>query len=276
MGLILEGDDYVILSDILGDEDALGDMDFKVAGTKNGITALQMDIKIEGINRDIVAKAINQANKGRLHILNEMAKTLDKSRDEINSNAPTIKTIKISKNKIGELIGPGGKNIKAICEKTGAKIDIAEDGTVNIAATDGDMLKEALAMVELTSFEPELNQIYEGKVVKLLDFGAFVNFRGRDGLVHISEIASERVENINDVLKIDDLVKVKFIGIDNKGRVKLSIKQVLIGDSDESASASKAKIAADDKPKQSKKKKESQQQSKDSSKSKVERKKYVL
>ena len=227
MGLIKEDSNYVILSDILGDEDHLGDMDFKVAGTKDGITSLQMDIKITSITSDIMKEALVQAKEGRLHILDEMAKAIDKSRDSISDYAPTITTIQVHKDKIREVIGKGGAVIREITEKTGAKIEINDLGLVSIAAVDGESGQAAIDWINSIVEEPEIGKIYEGKVVKLMDFGAFVNFMGsRDGLVHISQLKNERVEKVSDVVKEGDVVKVKVLDIDGRGKVKLSMKEV--------------------------------------------------
>ena len=227
MGLIKEDSNYVILSDILGDEDHLGDMDFKVAGTKDGITSLQMDIKITSITSDIMKEALVQAKEGRLHILDEMAKAIDKSRDSISDYAPTITTIQVHKDKIREVIGKGGAVIREITEKTGAKIEINDVGLVSIAAVDGESGQAAIDWINSIVEEPEIGKIYEGKVVKLMDFGAFVNFMGsRDGLVHISQLKNERVEKVSDVVKEGDVVKVKVLDIDGRGKVKLSMKEV--------------------------------------------------
>ncbi len=227
MGLIKEDDGFVVLSDILGDEDHLGDMDFKVAGTEAGITALQMDIKITSITEEIMQQALAQARDGRLHILEEMAKALPVARTEVNVNAPRITIINIPKEKIREVIGTGGKVIREICETTGAKVDIEDDGTIKVAAVDGRASQEAIDWIRAIVAEPELGHIYTGKVVKLVDFGAFVNFLGsRDGLVHISELSSDRPARVADVLKQGDMVKVKVLGFDDRGKVKLSMKQV--------------------------------------------------
>ena len=227
MGLIKEKDDYAILSDILGDEDHLGDMDFKVAGTKEGITALQMDIKITSITKEIMEKALTQALDGRIKILSEMDKAIKSSRKELNSNAPQIQVIKIDPSKIKDVIGSGGKVIKSITEETGAKIDIEDDGTIKIASTDSEGGKLALEKIENITAEPELNEIYTGTVVKIMDFGAFVNFMGsKDGLVHISELSDKRVGRTTDVVKVGDKVTVKVIGFDNRGKIKLSMKEL--------------------------------------------------
>ena len=227
MGLIKEDKDFAVLTDILGDEDHLGDMDFKVAGTKDGITALQMDIKITSITKEIMEKALSQALDGRIKILSEMDKAITSSRKELNSNAPQITTIKIDPAKIKDVIGSGGKVIKSITEETGAKIDIDDDGTIKIASTDAEGGKLALEKVENITAEPELNEIYTGTVVKTMDFGAFVNFMGsKDGLVHISELTDRRVRRTTDVVKVGDKVKVKVIGFDNRGKIKLSMKSL--------------------------------------------------
>jgi polyribonucleotide nucleotidyltransferase len=227
MGLIKEEDGFVVLSDILGDEDHLGDMDFKVAGSESGVTALQMDIKITSITEEIMRQALAQARDGRLHILEEMAKALPSARTEVNVNAPRITIINIPKEKIREVIGTGGKVIREICETTGAKVDIEDDGTIKVAAVDGRAGQAAIDWIRGIVAEPEVGQIYTGRVVKLVDFGAFVNFLGsRDGLVHISELSSGRPQRVGDVVKQGDTVKVKVLGFDDRGKVKLSMKQV--------------------------------------------------
>jgi polyribonucleotide nucleotidyltransferase len=227
MGLIKEADSFAVLSDILGDEDHLGDMDFKVAGTESGITALQMDIKITSITEEIMRIALDQARDGRLHILNEMSKAIIQAREEVSDNAPRITTISIPRDKIREVIGTGGKVIREICEVTGAKVDIEDDGTVKVAAVDGEAGQRAVDWINSIVAEPEVGKIYEGKVVKTVDFGAFVNFLGsRDGLVHISELRPERVPSVEDVVKVGDMVKVKVLGIDDRGKVKLSMRAV--------------------------------------------------
>ena len=227
MGLIKDDDDYAVLSDILGDEDHLGDMDFKVAGTEDGITSLQMDIKITSITEEIMKVALAQARDGRLHILDEMAKGLGAARQDISENAPRITMIKIPKDKIREVIGPGGKMIREICEVTGTKIDLDDDGTVKVAAVDQKATEAAIEWIRNITAEPEIGAIYTGKVVKTVDFGAFVNFMGsKDGLVHISELAPERVGKTTDIINVGDEVKVKLIGIDDRGKVKLSLKAV--------------------------------------------------
>ena len=227
MGLIKEGDKFAVLTDILGDEDHLGDMDFKVAGTADGITSLQMDIKITSITEEIMKVALGQARDGRMHVLDEMAKALSAPRDNISDNAPRITVIKINKDKIREVIGPGGKMIREICETTGTKIDIEDDGTVKVAAVDQKATEAAIRWIKGITAEPEIGALYTGKVVKTVDFGAFVNFMGsRDGLVHISELAPHRVGKTTDVVNVGDEVKVKLIGIDERGKVKLSMKAV--------------------------------------------------
>jgi polyribonucleotide nucleotidyltransferase len=227
MGLIKEDSDFAVLSDILGDEDHLGDMDFKVAGTETGVTALQMDIKITSITEEIMTIAVNQAREGRLHILDEMAKALTEARSELSKHAPQIVTLIIPKDKIREVIGTGGKVIREIVETTGCKIDIEDDGTVKVAATDAAAIEKAVKIIKGITAEPELSAVYEGKVVKTADFGAFVNFMpGKDGLVHISELADRRVEKTTDVVNEGDTVKVQVIGFDERGKIKLSLKRV--------------------------------------------------
>ncbi|HUR43477.1 MAG TPA: polyribonucleotide nucleotidyltransferase, partial [Aestuariivirga sp.] len=227
MGLIKEGDRFAVLSDILGDEDHLGDMDFKVAGTSNGVTALQMDIKITGITEEIMKVALWQAKDGRMHILEKMAEALEKARPGLGEHAPRIETLKIPTDKIREVIGTGGKVIREIVEKTGAKIDIQDDGTIKVASASGTAIAAALKWIKGIVSEPELGEIYDGKVVKVVDFGAFVNFFGaKDGLVHVSELAPRRVNKVSDVVNEGDAVKVKLLGFDNRGKVRLSMKQV--------------------------------------------------
>lgn len=227
MGLIKEDDDFAVLSDILGDEDHLGDMDFKVAGTAEGVTSLQMDIKITSITEEIMKVALGQARDGRLHILDEMGKVMGTAREGVSENAPRITQLQINKDKIREVIGPGGKVIREICEETGAKIDIEDDGTVRVAAVDESAGKAAIDWIKSIVAEPEVGALYTGKVVKVVDFGAFVNFMGgKDGLVHISELANERVGQVTDVVNEGDEVKVKLIGIDDRGKVKLSMRCV--------------------------------------------------
>jgi polyribonucleotide nucleotidyltransferase len=227
MGLIKEEDQFAVLSDILGDEDHLGDMDFKVAGTDRGITSLQMDLKIASITSEIMRIALDQAHAGRIHILGEMARAIDSSREAVSSNAPRITVINIPKDKIREVIGTGGKVIREITEVTGAKIDIEDDGTIKVAAVDASAAQAAIDWIRGIVAEPEVGVIYTGKVVKIMEFGAFVNFLGsRDGLVHISELASQRVKQTSDVVAVGDQVKVKVLGIDDRGKVKLSMKAV--------------------------------------------------
>jgi polyribonucleotide nucleotidyltransferase len=227
MGLILEDKRYAVLSDILGDEDHLGDMDFKVAGTEEGITALQMDIKIAGITEEIMKVALGQAKGGRLHILGEMAKALTQARAELGEHAPRIETFKIPTDKIREVIGTGGKVIREIVEKTGAKVNIEDDGTVKVASANGEQIKAAINWIKSIASDPEVGTIYDGTVVKVMDFGAFVNFFGsKDGLVHISQLAANRVNNVKDVVKEGDKVKVKLLGFDDRGKTRLSMKVV--------------------------------------------------
>ncbi|THD49360.1 MAG: polyribonucleotide nucleotidyltransferase [Bradyrhizobium sp.] len=227
MGLILEGDRFAVLSDILGDEDHLGDMDFKVAGTTEGVTSLQMDIKIAGITEEIMKVALAQARDGRLHILGEMGKAISGARSELGEFAPRIETLKIPTDKIREVIGTGGKVIREIVEKTGAKINIEDDGTVKVASSDGAKIKAAINWIKGIAAEPEVGQVYDGTVVKTMEFGAFVNFFGsRDGLVHISQLGKGRVAKTTDVVKEGDKVKVKLMGFDDRGKVKLSMRVV--------------------------------------------------
>ena len=227
MGLILEDDGHAVLSDILGDEDHLGDMDFKVAGTEEGITSLQMDIKITGITRDIMEAALEQAKGGRMHILGEMAKALDTARGELSGNAPRIETLQVPRDKIRDIIGTGGKVIREMVEVTGAKINVEDDGTVKISSSDPEAITAARKMIDGIIAEPEVGVIYDGKVVKTVDFGAFVNFIGnRDGLVHISELTDGRVAKVTDVINEGDTVKVKVLAIDDRGKVRLSMRVV--------------------------------------------------
>ncbi|HEX3810352.1 MAG TPA: polyribonucleotide nucleotidyltransferase [Rhizomicrobium sp.] len=227
MGLIKEGDRFAVLSDILGDEDHLGDMDFKVAGTDGGITALQMDIKISGITEEIMKVALDQAKGGRMHILGEMNKAIGHAREELGEHAPRIEQIKIPVDKIRDVIGSGGKVIREIVEKTGAKINVEDDGTIKIASADGESIKAALKWIKGITAEPEVGEIYDGKIVKVMDFGAFVNFFGpKDGLVHVSELAAQRVNKPSDVVSEGQAVKVKLLGFDDRGKVRLSMKQV--------------------------------------------------
>jgi polyribonucleotide nucleotidyltransferase len=227
MGLILEDQRFAVLSDILGDEDHLGDMDFKVAGTAKGVTSLQMDIKIAGITEEIMRVALTQARDGRLHILGEMAKAIATARAELGEHAPRIEVFSIPTDKIREVIGTGGKVIREIVEKTGAKVDISDDGTVKVASASGDSIKAAINWIKSIASDPEVGQIYDGTVVKVMDFGAFVNFFGsRDGLVHISQLAQRRVQKTTDIVKEGDKVKVKLLGFDERGKVRLSMKIV--------------------------------------------------
>ena len=228
MGLIKEGEDFSVLSDILGDEDHLGDMDFKVAGTKNGITSLQMDIKIDGITFEIMEQALKQAKEGRIHILDEMNKALSKSRDSVGKHTPKMEKITVDKKDIATVIGKGGATIREIVEKSGAKVDVNDEGEVTVAAPDEESRNKAMQMIKDLTAKAELNKIYNGKVMKIMEFGAFVNFLGKqDGLVHISELADKRVAKVTDVVKEGDDVKVKVIGFD-RGKVKLSIKQAAL------------------------------------------------
>jgi polyribonucleotide nucleotidyltransferase len=225
MGLIIEGGKYEILSDIMGEEDHLGDMDFKVAGTVNGITALQMDIKVTSVTFEIIEKAVAQAKTGRLHILEEMSKGLKTHRSELNENAPKMTTIAIPKDKIREVIGSGGKVIREIIEKTGTKIDIDDDGNVTVSAQNSSSMEEALAIISGIALDPVFGAVYKAKVVKIMDFGAFVNFYGsKEGLVHVSEMSDKRVEKVTDVMNEGDELEVKFLGYDNRGRAKLTMK----------------------------------------------------
>jgi polyribonucleotide nucleotidyltransferase len=225
MGLIKEGNDFAVLSDILGDEDHLGDMDFKVAGTEKGVTSLQMDIKITGITEEIMRIALDQARDGRLHILGEMGKALGSSRSELGEHAPRIETIKIPTDKIREVIGSGGSVIRSIVEESGAKIDISDDGTVKVAAAKRESIEAALDRIKAITSEPEVGTIYKGKVVKIMDFGAFVNFFGaKDGLVHISQLAQGRPATVGEVVKEGQEVYVKLLGFDDRGKTRLSMK----------------------------------------------------
>ncbi|UTD27148.1 polyribonucleotide nucleotidyltransferase [Bradyrhizobium sp. WD16] len=227
MGLILEGSRYAVLSDILGDEDHLGDMDFKVAGTEKGVTSLQMDIKIAGITEEIMKVALGQAREGRVHILGEMAKALNAARAELGEHAPRIEVFQIPTDKIREVIGTGGKVIREIVEKTGAKVNIEDDGTVKVASANGEAIRAAIKWIKSIASDPEVGQIYDGTVVKVMEFGAFVNFFGpKDGLVHISQLAPNRVQKTSDVVKEGDKVKVKLLGLDDRGKVRLSMKAV--------------------------------------------------
>ena len=261
MGLIKEGERVAVLSDILGDEDHLGDMDFKVAGTAEGITSLQMDIKITGITKEIMDTALTQAKDGRNHILAEMAKAIETGRETVNSTAPRIETIQVPVDKIRDVIGSGGKVIREIVEESGAKVDINDDGIVKVASNDTDSLNKALELINSIVAEPEAGEIYEGKVVKIMDFGAFVNFFGKkDGLVHISQLANERVNNVKDIVNEGDIVKVKLVGFDNRGKVKLSMKDVdqktgkeISPDKSDNSKDDESKLKEDSKPKKEKK-----------------------
>ena len=225
MGLIKEGDEFVVLSDILGDEDHLGDMDFKVAGTNDGITALQMDIKINGITEEIMKIALEQAKDGRIHILGEMSKVIKSSREEVSENAPRFVTIQVKSDKVRDVIGKGGATIRSLTEETGAIIDIDDTGLIKVSAVDKEAVELAKAKIEQLTADVEVDKIYEGKVAKIMDFGAFVNvLPGKDGLVHISQICEERVENVADKVKEGEIVKVKVLEIDKQGRIKLTMK----------------------------------------------------
>lgn len=254
MGLIKEGDKFVVLSDISADEDHLGDMDFKVAGSKDGVTALQMDIKVAGINLSIMKAALEQAKEGRLHILGEMAKTTEVHRSEINEHAPRIETLQVSKDKIKDIIGPGGKMIKEICEVSGAKVDINDDGKVNVFAVGSENLNKAMKMIKNIAVDPQIGELYEGKVVKVLASGAFINYLpGRDGFIHISEIKDERIESIEDHLSEDQQVKVKIIGYDNRNKAKLSMRleadHSQVANNDKDRDAKRPRRTTTDRPK---------------------------
>jgi len=245
MGLILEGERFAVLSDILGDEDHLGDMDFKVAGTEDGITSLQMDIKIAGITEEIMRIALAQAKDGRVHILGEMAKALTQARAELGEHAPRIETFKIPTDKIREVIGTGGKVIREIVEKTGAKVNIEDDGSVKVASSSGEAIKAAINWIKSIASDPEVGQIYEGTVVKVMEFGAFVNFFGaKDGLVHISHLAPQRVQKVSDIVKEGDKVKVKLLGFDDRGKTRLSMKVVDQATGEDLEAKQKAEAAA--------------------------------
>lgn len=245
MGLIQEGDDFAVLSDILGDEDHLGDMDFKVAGTKDGVTSLQMDIKVTSITKDIMDVALNQARDGRLHILDKMAEALTGSREGVSTNAPRIESLQINKDKIRDVIGSGGKVIREICEVSGAKVDISEEGLVEVAGPNQASLDKALTMIRNIVTDPEVGETYKAKVVKIMDFGAFVDYCGNNsGLVHISQLCDRRVEKVTDVVNLGDDVYVKLTGFDDRGKSRLSMKVVdqetgeeLSSKSDETAKA---------------------------------------
>jgi len=227
MGLVKEGERFTVLSDIMGDEDHLGDMDFKVAGTRKGVTALQMDIKIDGITREIMDTALGQARDGRLHILDKMEEVIREPRQEMSDYAPRIITLKINPEKIRDVIGKGGSTIRALTEETGTTIDISDDGTVRIASVDSAASAEARRRIEQIAADVEVGVIYEGRVVKLMDFGAFVTILpGKDGLLHISQISHERVQNVSDRLSEGDIVRVKVLEVDKQGRIRLSMKAV--------------------------------------------------
>jgi len=228
MGLIKEDERIAVISDILGDEDHLGDMDFKVAGTEDGITGFQMDTKITGVTKNVLKDALYQAKEGRLHILKKMKEALSQPRPELSVHAPRIITIYVKQEKIKDVIGPGGKNIKGIIEKTGVKIDIDDSGKVNIASSDDEAAQKAIAMVKELTQEAEVGKIYLGKVRKIMDFGAFVEiFPGTDGLIHISQLAEERVKDVKDILKEGDEVLVKVLEVDKQGKIRLSRKEAL-------------------------------------------------
>ena len=246
MGLILEGKKFAVLSDILGDEDHLGDMDFKVAGTDTGITSLQMDIKIAGITEEIMKIALAQAKDGRIHILGEMAKALTDARAELGEHAPRIEVLQIPTDKIRDVIGTGGKIIREIVEKTGAKINIEDDGTVKVASANGESIRAAIKWIKSITSDPEVGQIYDGTIVKVMEFGAFVNFFGpKDGLVHISQLAANRVQKTSDVVKEGDKVKVKLLGLDDRGKVRLSMKVVDQTTGEDLEAKQKAETAAE-------------------------------
>ncbi len=234
MGLMMDDKGYVVLSDILGDEDHIGDMDFKVTGTREGICALQMDIKLEGVEREVLETALSQAKEGRLHILDKMAEAIEGPRDELNSNAPRIETIQVKPDKIRDIIGPGGKTIRAIQEQTGANVDIDDAGIVSISSSDGKSLSQAMALIKGLTMEAEVGEFYHGIVKRCVDFGAFVEILpGTDGLVHISEIAEERIKNVTDVLSEGDAVVVKCLKVDRDGKIRLSRKEALAEDPEE-------------------------------------------
>ena len=228
MGLMKEGDDYVVLSDILGDEDHLGDMDFKVTGTRRGICALQMDIKVDGLTREILEKALEQAKRGRVFILDKMDRAMSAPRDEVSVYAPRIVTVQIKPDKVRDIIGPGGKTIRAIQEQTGAQIDIADNGVVSIASSNSKAIEQAQALISGLTMEPEVGQFYNGIVKKIVEIGAFVEIMpGTDGLLHISEVAKERIRAVEDVLNEGDEVVVKCIKVDRDGKIRLSRKDAL-------------------------------------------------
>jgi polyribonucleotide nucleotidyltransferase len=247
MGLIMDEQSgkWAVLSDIAGAEDHYGDMDFKVAGTAQGITALQMDIKVTGITSEIMAKALDQAKAGRLHILGEMAKTIDQTRKAMSNFAPRIITIKIPVDKIRDVIGPGGKMIRSIIERTGVKIDVEDNGTVNVASADGDSAAKAIGIIQELTATPELNKTYMGKVQRITDFGAFVEIMpGTDGLLHVSEIATHRVKDVRDELKEGQQILVKVINIDPTGKIRLSRKALLAEDAAKAGAPAEAAAPA--------------------------------
>jgi polyribonucleotide nucleotidyltransferase len=228
MGLMKEGTDYVVLSDILGDEDHLGDMDFKVTGTRRGICALQMDIKVDGLTREILEKALEQAKRGRIHILDKMDHAISTPRDEVSIYAPRIVTVQIKPDKVRDIIGPGGKTIRAIQEQTGAQIDIADNGVVSIASSNSKAIEQAQALISGLTMEPEVGQFYSGIVKKIVEIGAFVEIMpGTDGLLHISEVAKERIRAVEDVLSEGDEVIVKCIKVDRDGKIRLSRREAI-------------------------------------------------
>jgi polyribonucleotide nucleotidyltransferase len=228
MGLISDGKRTAILSDILGDEDHLGDMDFKVCGTAKGITAIQMDIKIAGLSREIMTTALDQAREGRIHILGKMNETLGNARPDLNKWAPRITTLKVKPDQIRLIIGPGGKTIKGIIDQTGVQIDVEDDGTVNIASNDSDAVKKAIEIVKGLTTEPEVGAVYKGPVQRVTDFGAFVELLpGTDGLLHISEMAHHRVERVEDVMKEGDIVEVKVLSVERDGKIRLTRRELL-------------------------------------------------
>jgi polyribonucleotide nucleotidyltransferase len=244
MGLIAEGEKFAILSDILGDEDHLGDMDFKVCGTEKGITAIQMDIKIAGLGRNVMEQALEQAREGRLHILGKMLETLPTSRTEINKHAPRITTVKVAPDQIRIIIGPGGKTIKGIVDQTGCAVDVKDDGTVSIASSDSDAVKRALAIIEGLTAVPEVGRIYHGVVKRIVDFGAFVEILpNNEALLHVSEIAHERIESPGDVLKEGEEIDVKVISVERDGKVRLTRRELLPLPEGEEGEAAKERIA---------------------------------
>jgi polyribonucleotide nucleotidyltransferase len=249
MGLVKEGDKFVVLSDIIADEDYLGDMDFKVAGSSEGITALQMDIKVCGVTFEIMEQALNQAKAGRLHILDKMSEAISESKSQVSKFAPSVHTMKIDKDRIREIIGPGGKVIREICETTGAKIDISDDGTISVSAVGQEKIEAAVARIAEIVFEPEVGDMFDGTVVRVLDSGAFVNYSGnKDGFVHISEISHQRIKSVSDVLSQGGTVKVKILGFDNRGKAKLTIKNAETVVQDQSVSSNEIKESTQEEP----------------------------